>query len=167
MSTIPVIANEYCPPYAPFFGLAGVASAMVFSSVGAGYGTFKSGLGISGMGTFHPELMLKSLIPVIMAGIISVYGLVIGVLLAGAINFGSYSLFHGFVHLGAGLCVGLTGMSAGYAIGVVGDVCVRGYGSQPRLYVAMVLVLIFAEVLGLYGLIVGLILNTQTAHASC
>ncbi|KAG0224387.1 v-type proton ATPase 16 kDa proteolipid subunit 2 [Actinomortierella wolfii] len=135
--------------------------------VGAGYGTFKSGIGISGMGTFRPELMMKSLIPVIMAGIISVYGLVIAVLLAGSINVGSYSLYAGFVHLGAGLCVGLTGMAAGYAIGVVGDVCVRGYAYQPRLFVAMVLVLIFAEVLGLYGLIVGLILNTQTAKSSC
>lgn len=28
----------------------------------------------------------------------------------------------GFVHLGAGLCVGLTGLAAGYAIGIVGDV---------------------------------------------
>ena len=27
----------------------------------------------------------------------------------------------GFLHLGAGLSVGLTGLAAGYAIGVVGD----------------------------------------------
>ncbi|KAF9198945.1 v-type proton ATPase 16 kDa proteolipid subunit 2 [Haplosporangium sp. Z 27] len=129
--------------------------------MGAGYGTFKSGIGISGMGTFHPELMMKALIPVVMAGIISVYGLVISVLIAGSLTPTGYSLFSGFVHLGAGLCVGLTGLAAGYAIGIVGDVCVRGYAYQPRLFVAMVLVLIFAEVLGLYGLIVGLILNTK------
>lgn len=30
--------------------------------------------------------------------------------------------YSGFVHLGAGLCVGLTGLAAGYAIGIVGDV---------------------------------------------
>lgn len=45
--------------------------------------------------------------------------------------------------------------------------CVRGYAYQPRLFVAMVLVLIFAEVLGLYGLIVGLILNTKTGDSRC
>lgn len=28
----------------------------------------------------------------------------------------------GFLHLGAGLSVGLTGLAAGYAIGIVGDV---------------------------------------------
>ena len=31
-------------------------------------------------------------------------------------------LFSGFMHLAAGLSVGLTGLAAGYAIGVVGDV---------------------------------------------
>jgi V-type H+-transporting ATPase proteolipid subunit len=32
-----------------------------------------------------------------------------------------YSLFAGFVHLGAGLACGFTGMAAGYAIGIIGD----------------------------------------------
>lgn len=69
-------------------------------------------------------------------------------------------LFTGFVQLGAGLSVGLAGLAAGFAIGVVGDAGVRGFAQQPRLFVGMVLILIFAEVLGLYGLIVALILNT-------
>lgn len=33
----------------------------------------------------------------------------------------NYSLFNGFVHLGAGLACGITGIAAGYAIGFVGD----------------------------------------------
>ena len=32
-----------------------------------------------------------------------------------------YSLFAGFIHLGAGLACGFTGLAAGYAIGIVGD----------------------------------------------
>jgi hypothetical protein len=32
-----------------------------------------------------------------------------------------YPLYSGFVHLGAGLACGSTGMAAGYAIGIVGD----------------------------------------------
>ena len=63
------------------------------------------------------------------------------------------SLFASFVQLGAGLSVGLAGLAAGFAIGVVGDAGVRGTAQQPRLFVGMVLILIFAEVLGLYGLI--------------
>ncbi|KAI4190171.1 MAG: hypothetical protein L6R41_000979 [Letrouitia leprolyta] len=58
-----------------------------------------------------------------MAGIIAVYSLVIAVLIAGSMEPNkSYSLFNGFLHLGAGLSVGLTGLAAGYAIGIVGDV---------------------------------------------
>lgn len=46
-----------------------------------------------------------------------------------------YSLFNGAVHLAAGLATGLSGLAAGYAIGIVGDVCVRGYSFQPKLFV--------------------------------
>lgn len=66
-----------------------------------------------------------------------------------------------FLQLGAGLSVGLSGLAAGFAIGIVGDAGVRGTAQQPRLFVGMILILIFAEVLGLYGLIVALILSTK------
>lgn len=72
------------------------------------------------------------------------------------------SLSHrSFLQLGAGLSVGLSGLAAGFAIGIVGDAGVRGTAQQPRLFVGMILILIFAEVLGLYGLIVALILSTK------
>ncbi len=35
-----------------------------------------------------------------------------------------------------------------FAIGIVGDAGVRGTAQQPRLFVGMILILIFAEVLG-------------------
>ncbi len=72
-----------------------------------------------------------------------------------------------FHHLGAGLSVGLSGLAAGFAIGIVGDAGVRGTAQQPRLYVGMILILIFAEVLGLYGLIVSLILTTRPGQSVC
>jgi len=72
-------------------------------------------------------------------------------------------LCRAFMHMGAGLSVGLSGLAAGFAIGVVGDAGVRGTAQQPRLFVGMILILIFAEVLGLYGLIVALILSTKAA----
>merc|ERR1712086_313610 len=78
-----------------------------------------------------------------------------------------YPLFKAFIDLGAGLSVGISGLAAGYAIGVVGDAGVRGTGQQPKLFVGMILILIFAEVLGLYGLIVALILNTQKGPVDC
>jgi len=135
---------------------------MVFSAMGAAYGTAKSGTGIAAMSVMRPELIMKSIIPVVMAGIIAIYGVVVAVLIAGQVAPApGYSLFNGFVHLGAGLSVGLSGLAAGYAIGIVGDAGVRGTAQQPRLFVGMILILIFAEVLGLYGLIVAIYLFTN------
>ncbi|XP_060597541.1 V-type proton ATPase 16 kDa proteolipid subunit c-like [Ruditapes philippinarum] len=151
------------PPYTPFFGAMGATAAMAFSALGAAYGTAKSGTGIAAMSVMRPELIMKSIIPVVMAGILAIYGLVVAALIANSID-GEYDLFKSFCHLGAGLSVGLSGLAAGFAIGVVGDAGVRGTAQQPRLFVGMILILIFAEVLGLYGLIVALILATKTKN---
>jgi V-type H+-transporting ATPase proteolipid subunit len=61
------------PTYAPFFGVMGCASAIIFTSLGAAYGTAKSGTGIAAMSVMRPELIIKSIVPVIMAGIIGTY----------------------------------------------------------------------------------------------
>ncbi|XP_060065819.1 V-type proton ATPase 16 kDa proteolipid subunit c [Ylistrum balloti] len=151
---------EKQPLYTPFFGAMGATAAMAFSALGAAYGTAKSGTGIAAMSVMRPELIMKSVIPVVMAGIIAIYGLVVAALIANSIT-KDYTLFTSFCHLGAGLSVGLSGLAAGFAIGIVGDAGVRGTAQQPRLFVGMILILIFAEVLGLYGLIVALILATR------
>jgi len=156
---------EQNPVYGPFFGVMGASAAMIFSALGAAYGTAKSGTGIAAMSVMRPELIMKSIIPVVMAGIIAIYGLVVAVLIAGSLNTpeSGYTPFKGFLHLGAGLAVGLSGLAAGFAIGIVGDAGVRGTAQQPRLFVGMILILIFAEVLGLYGLIVAIYLYTKQA----
>ncbi len=79
----------------------------------------------------------------------------------------NYSSFAGFSHLAAGLACGLSSLAAGLAIGVVGDAGVRAVGQQPALYVGMILILIFGEALGLYGLIVALILSQKGGDPVC
>lgn len=162
MSTAPT------PDYVAFFSAMGATSAMVFSALGAAYGTAKSGTGISAMAIMKPDMVMKSVVPVVMAGIIAIYGVVVAVLISQEIK-GNIAdstseadrrmkIAKGFTHLGAGLSVGLSGLAAGFAIGIVGDAGVRGTAQQPKLYVGMILILIFAEVLGLYGLITALVM---------
>jgi V-type H+-transporting ATPase proteolipid subunit len=79
----------------------------------------------------------------------------------------NYSSFAGFSHLAAGLSCGLSSLAAGLAIGVVGDAGVRAVGQQPGLYVSMILICIFGEALGLYGLIVALILSQKGSDPVC
>ncbi|ENN83287.1 hypothetical protein HUJ04_011295 [Dendroctonus ponderosae] len=115
------------------------------------------------MAVMRPELIMRCIIPVVMAGIIAIYGLVVAILIVGNITTPAtgYTLYKGFLHLGAGLAVGFSGLAAGFAIGIVGDAGVRGTAQQPRLFVGMILILIFAEVLGLYGLIVAIFLYAK------
>ncbi|KAK2070030.1 hypothetical protein P8C59_004565 [Phyllachora maydis] len=160
--------SDACPVYAPFFGAMGCTAAIVFTCLGASYGTAKSGVGIAAMGVLRPDLIVKNIVPVIMAGIIGIYGLVVSVLISDGLKQTDYALYTGFIQLGAGLAVGLAGLAAGFAIGIVGDAGVRGTAQQPRLFVGMILILIFAEVLGLYGLIVALLMNSKaTLNISC
>merc|ERR1719473_720195 len=97
-----MVELQVCEPSANFFGMMGVTAAIVFANLGAAYGTAKSGVGISCMGVMRPDMVMRSIIPVVMAG-------------------------------------------------------VRGNALEPRLFVGLILILIFAEALGLYGLIVGLV----------
>jgi len=107
-------------------------------------------------------MVMRNMIPVIMAGVLGIYGLIIAVIINQNIGSGSgYDYFKGYAHLASGLACGLSSLGAGMAIGIVGDAGVRANGQQPKLYVGMVLILIFAEALGLYGLIVAIILSTS------
>ncbi|KAJ8442601.1 hypothetical protein Cgig2_026543 [Carnegiea gigantea] len=202
---------------APFFGFLGAAAALVFSCMGAAYGTAKSGVGVASMGVMRPELVMKSIVPVVMAGVLGIYGLIIAVIISTGINpkAKSYYLFDGYAHLSSGLACGLAGLSAGMAIGIVGDAGVRSVSlsvigrngeesgemmsilaeidesknctiltvsmflacfadellfpranaQQPKLFVGMILILIFAEALALYGLIVGIILSSRAGQS--
>lgn len=95
--------------------------------MGAAYGTAKSGVGVASMGVMRPELVMKSIVPVVMAGVLGIYGLIIAVIISTGINpkAKSYYLFDGYAHLSSGLACGLAGLSAGMAIGIVGDAGVR------------------------------------------
>ena len=102
--------TEKCPAYSAFFGAMGATAAVVFSctlpsslyrprtsfflvAFGAAYGTAKSGCGISAMAVMRPEFIMKSVIPVVMAGIIAIYGLVVAVLIANNISTENYGLY--------------------------------------------------------------------------
>ena len=141
-----------------FFGYMGIAAALVFANLGAAYGTAKSGVGICSMGVLKPDKIIKSVIPVIMAGILGIYGLIVAVILNQKIGGSGYTYQNAYSHLSSGLCCGLSSLGAGIAIGIGGDAGVRALGQTDKIFVGMMLILIFAEALGLYGLIVSLIL---------
>ena len=141
-----------------FFSFSGIASALIFANLGAAYGTYKSGVGICHLGILRPDMIIKSVIPVIMAGILGIYGLIVSVILVNKINKDT-KLKDSYKYFASGLCCGLSSLGAGIAIGEAGDAGVRGLITQDRIFVGMMLILIFAEAIGLYGLIISIILS--------
>ena len=58
----------------------GISFALVFANIGDAYGTIKRGVGICSMRVLKPEFIIKSVISVIMACILGIYGLMVAVL---------------------------------------------------------------------------------------
>ena len=151
------------------------------------------------MGIDHPKGVIKNIVPIVMAGVLGIYGLIVSVIITQSITSpgqdgsNTYSVYNGYTHLAAGLCCGLSCLAAGGTIGVIGDAGVRGFGlkaeagrkwfwafgegdnagdgefgggnateASNKLYVGMLIMLIFSEALALYGLIVALILSQHS-----
>jgi len=111
----------------------GVAAAVCLSNWGSAIGTWKAGQSIIYTGIRHPSSVMKNVIPIVMAGVIGIYGLIVGVIIGQSITVpiereNTYSTFTGLAHLCAGLCTGCSGLGAGICIGIVGDYGVRAVG---------------------------------------
>lgn len=165
LATTALAAGPKCedkyPQSAAFFGAMGCAASLIFANLGSAYGTAKAGVGLAHLGIIHADRIMRGIVPIVMAGILGIYGLIVSVIINNNIKTETYaySSFAGYMHFGAGLAAGLSSLAAGLAIGIVGDTSVRAYGKQEKIFVAMILMLIFAEALGLFGLIVALLLN--------
>ena len=77
---------HYDPNPYTFFGYMGIAAALIGGNLGAAYGTAKSGVSICFVASRRMDLLFKSIIPVIMAGILGIYGLIVSVLFNGDIK---------------------------------------------------------------------------------
>ncbi|KAI2489230.1 V-type proton ATPase [Fragilaria crotonensis] len=128
-----------CASWAPVVGFLGCAMAVVFANLGGAYGTAKAGQGMMAMGVRSPDLLMKNIIPVVMAGVLGIYGLIVSVILNGKFTrpnsdgFATYSQYSAFAHLAAGLCCGLCSLASGLAIGIAADAGTRAVGAQSAM----------------------------------
>jgi len=195
-----IAGYDTCPDWAPAFGYIGAASCMILANFGSAWGTWKAGLGVCKMGIDYPKGVIKNIVPIVMAGVLGIYGLIVAVILTQAIRppssggYTTYSMYNGYAHMAAGLCCGISCLAAGGTIGVIGDAGVQAFGLKAsggkrswaegsdgdgdvgmggnseaanaeaanKLYVGLLIMLIFSEALALYGLIVALILSQHT-----
>ena len=71
------------PNQAIAFGALGIASALIFANFGAAFGTAKAGCAIVAVASERPDLIFRSIIPVVMAGILGMYGMILAIIMKG------------------------------------------------------------------------------------
>jgi V-type H+-transporting ATPase proteolipid subunit len=102
----------------------------------------------------------------------------------------TYSQFTGWAHFTAGLCCGLSGLVAGGATGIAGDIGTKATdlraevnhakanswgggrganevvdeGDAGKLYIGQVTILSFSGAIGLYGFIIALIITSSSVY---
>jgi len=81
----------------------------IFFSQPTKWGTWKAGVSLLNTGIRHPGSVMKNVIPIVMAGVIGIYGLIIAVILGGNIpspTVGTgeniYSIYTGMAHVSVG-----------------------------------------------------------------
>lgn len=92
------------------------------------------------MSVNYPGGIIKNLVAIVMAGVLAIYGLIVAIIISGAVTGPSsdlgnnvYSQYNGWAHLAAGLCCGLTCLAAGGATGVAGEVGIIATGLRAEL----------------------------------
>lgn len=87
-------------------GYMGAASCMILASWGSAWGTWRAGLGVCSMGIDHPAGVIKNIVPIVMAGVLGIYGLIVSVIITQAVvppsNNGmanQYSAYNGYTHV--------------------------------------------------------------------
>lgn len=81
---------------------------MVLSSWGAAWGTWRAGMGVCHMGVDHPKGVIKNIVPIVMAGVLGIYGLIVSVIITQSISapggegYNTYSVYNGYTHVSFG-----------------------------------------------------------------
>lgn len=157
---------ERCSPYNSALSSLGIAIGMSVACLGSAYGTARAGKGVLFAGQISPNSVMKNSLPVIMAGILGIYGLITGIAIQTTMT-EIMPFFQSASHFAAGISTGVSALAAGLTIGIAGDSAVRAVARLPQLYVVMLLILVFGEALSLYGVIISLILALKTGEEVC
>ena len=70
-----------------FFAWMGVATGLVFANLGSAYGTAKAGVGLMSMGVMNPGAVMKNVLPIILAAVLGIYGLITAIIISSSGKF--------------------------------------------------------------------------------
>jgi len=156
---------EETNPYS--WAALGIALCLGLSVLGAGWGIFLTGSSILGGGVRAPRIRTKNLISIVFCEVVAIYGVIMAIVFMQKVTnavpedklYTPSNYFTGFSLFWGGLTVGVCNLLCGVAVGMTGATAALSDAADPTLFVRILVVEVFASIMGLFGLIIGLLIG--------